>query len=98
MTPHKVKVDIEYCSECGLHQEFKNALSALKAGCPNVEVTGHEGRRGSFEIKMNDTLIHSRLASLATPDYEDFCRICRNISVGNPIPSSCKTKNDCQIL
>lgn len=47
---------------------------------------------------MNDSLIHSRLSSLATPDYKDLCQICKNISSGKPIPTSCKTKNDCQIL
>ncbi|XP_045472786.1 migration and invasion enhancer 1 isoform X2 [Harmonia axyridis] len=98
MSSKKVEVDIEYCSECGLHKEFQTVSYALKKGCPNVEVRGHEGRRGSFEVKMNDTLIHSRLDSLATPDYEDLCKICTNLSLGRPIPPSCKTKNDCQIL
>ncbi|KAL3282788.1 hypothetical protein HHI36_005956 [Cryptolaemus montrouzieri] len=97
MASQNVQVDIEYCTECGLFNEFEKAVFLLKEKCPNVEIKGHEGRRGSFEIKMNDTLVHSRLSTLATPDYEDLCRICRNTSEGKPILSKCKTQNDCQI-
>lgn len=29
---------------------------------------------GSFEVQINDTLVHSKLASLAFPDYEDVAK------------------------
>lgn len=68
---------------------------------PGVTITGFEGRRGqlwilsllcknffflaSFEIKINDILVHSKLSTMAFPDYEEVGSIISEVSKGNPV-------------
>ncbi|XP_055628615.1 migration and invasion enhancer 1 isoform X2 [Toxorhynchites rutilus septentrionalis] len=43
----------------------------IKQRVPGAHVKCTTGRRGSFEVQINDTLVHSKLGSLAFPDYEE---------------------------
>lgn len=46
---------------------LKNFLQEKK---PGIEVVCHKGRQGSFEVKIDETLVHSKLQALAFPDYQ----------------------------
>lgn len=52
-------------------------------------LNGHEGRRATFEVKVNGTLVHSKLTTLAYPDYDDLSTIIDEVSQGKE-PRPCK--------
>lgn len=54
---------------------------------------------GSFEVQVNGTLVHSKLSTLAYPDYNDLSRILRDVKEGKLLTSSCKQQpiTDCCI-
>lgn len=58
---------------------------------PDAEVVCHQGRRGSFEVKIDDTLVHSKLQSMAFPNYESVLENVRKAKQGLPIE---KVKED----
>lgn len=37
---------------------------------------------GSFEVHVNDTLIYSKLKTMALPDYEEVAQVVNNVSQG----------------
>lgn len=51
---------------------------------------------GSFEVHINDTLIHSKLASMAFPKYEDVAENVKMVSEGHT-PKKCQEQpiTDC---
>lgn len=53
--------------------------------CPGAEVLCHTGRRGSFEVKINDTLVHSKLSNMAFPNYADVARNVHSAAEGKPL-------------
>lgn len=54
---------------------------------------------GSFEVQINGTLVHSKLSTLAYPDYTDLCGIVQDVKDGKPVKSDCKQQpiTDCCI-
>lgn len=53
--------------------------------CPGTEVSCQIGRRGAFEVKINDQLVHSKLSNLAFPNYDDVARNVKNAVDGKPL-------------
>lgn len=53
-----------FAMQCQLLRQF------LLDAAPDVQVSCHQGRRGSFEVKVNDQLVHSKLSCLAFPQHE----------------------------
>ena len=47
----------------------------IKQKLPEAQVSGTVGRMTSFEVKVNDTVIHSKLSTMSFPDYEEVCNI-----------------------
>ncbi|KXJ78467.1 hypothetical protein RP20_CCG004548 [Aedes albopictus] len=66
----QVRVDIEYCNVCNSKPQCLELSQLIKDRIPDAQVACKIGRRGSFEVEINDTLVHSKIASLAFPDYE----------------------------
>lgn len=56
---------------------------------PNIEMLCHKGRQGSFEVKIDDTLVHSKLQSLAFPDHQSVLENVNRVERGE---SMLKTK------
>lgn len=54
---------------------------------------------GSFEVQINDTIVHSKLASLAFPDYKDVARNVELAKAGEPLTMKVKEQpiTDCCI-
>lgn len=40
---------------------------------------------GSFEVQINDTLVHSKLSSLAFPNYDDVIANVQKAAQGQPV-------------
>ncbi|KAJ8921971.1 hypothetical protein NQ315_008608 [Exocentrus adspersus] len=85
-----VNVNVEYCNKCGYLYKFEELVQHVKERHPTVNVNGREGRRASFEVSVNDTLVHSKLATLAYPDYDDLSNIIEEVQEGKPIRAPCK--------
>uniref|UniRef100_A0A182Y7I8 Migration and invasion enhancer 1 n=2 Tax=Anopheles stephensi TaxID=30069 RepID=A0A182Y7I8_ANOST len=84
-TSNKLHVDIEYCNVCNSEPQCVELASIIRAQIPEAEVVCRTGRRGSFEVQINDTLVHSKLGSLAFPQYEDVVQNVRNARDGLPV-------------
>ncbi|EEZ98745.1 migration and invasion enhancer 1 [Tribolium castaneum] len=84
-----VEVDVEFCGTCGYFKKFEELAQHIKAKHPDIELNGHEGRRATFEVKVNGTLVHSKLTTLAYPDYDDLSAIIDEVAQGKE-PRSCK--------
>lgn len=54
---------------------------------------------GSFEVQINGTLVHSKLSTLAYPDYNDLSNMLANAKEGKQPTSHCKQQpiTDCCI-
>ncbi|KAJ8983020.1 hypothetical protein NQ317_014317 [Molorchus minor] len=94
-----VEVNVEYCNKCGYLNKFEDLAKHIRETHPSVKVNGHEGRRASFEITVNGTLVHSKLATLAYPDYQDLSKIVSDAEEGKPVRTPCKAQpiTDCVI-
>ena len=56
--------------------------AAISKAVPDAEVNGLVGRRTSFEVKVNDTVIHSKLATMSFPDIEETVSIVQGVNDG----------------
>lgn len=52
---------------------------------PDMEMVCHKGRQGSFEVKINDELVHSKLQSLAFPDHQSVLENVKRAEQGQPM-------------
>ncbi|XP_058060046.1 migration and invasion enhancer 1 [Anopheles bellator] len=84
-TPAATRVDIEYCTVCNSEPQCLQLAGLIRASVPEAEVECRTGRRGSFEVYINDTLVHSKLNSLAFPDYADVLERVRDAHNGLPV-------------
>lgn len=81
-TPSEILVNIEYCSVCDFKRQCQELKEFLNKTVPEAKVACNIGRRGSFEVKINETLVHSKLQTLAFPVYEDVVENVKNCKEG----------------
>uniref|UniRef100_A0A2M4AZK6 Migration and invasion enhancer 1 n=1 Tax=Anopheles triannulatus TaxID=58253 RepID=A0A2M4AZK6_9DIPT len=92
------RVTIEYCTVCNSKPQCLELARTIHEQIPEADVVCHSGRRGSFEVQINDTLVHSKLASLAFPDYAEVLERVRDAQQGLPIrPVAQQPITDCVI-
>ena len=72
----------------------------IKQKIPEAQVSGIVGRMTSFEVKVNDTVIHSKLSTMAFPDFEEVCNIVSDTATKGVEPTQVsKTQSNwCNIL
>lgn len=70
---------------CNFKSQCEELKKIVKQKCPGAEVVCHTGRRGAFEVKINDTLVHSKLNYLAFPNYDDVARNVEFALNGKPL-------------
>ena len=70
----------------------------LKAAVPGAQVHGQVGRRTSFEVKVNDQEIFSKLKTHAFPDFKDVVNIVKDVSEGGKPSTVERTESCCVIL
>ena len=56
------------------------------------------GRRSSFEVKVNDKTIHSKLKTMAFPDFEEVVGLVKGAEEGVEPGLVTKTQSSCTIL
>ena len=69
----------------------------LKAAVPGAQVHGQVGRRTSFEVKVNDQEIFSKLKTHAFPDFKDVVNIVKDVSEGGK-PSTVERTESCCVI
>ena len=74
-------------------------FAKLRMKSANLQVSGFVGRRTSFEVKVNDEEIHSKLKTSAFPDFDEVVQICIATVKGSPPTQVQKVhKASCNIL
>ena len=56
--------------------------AAIGTAVPDAEVEGKVGRRSSFEVTVNGTVIHTKLATMSFPDIEETVTIVKGVADG----------------
>ena len=95
-----VSVEIEYCGGWGYGPRYEELAALIKQKIPEAQVSGNVGRMTSFEVKVNDTIIHSKLTTMAFPDFEEVCDIVHQTATKGAEPTKVtKTESNwCIIL
>ncbi|CAO1406425.1 unnamed protein product [Diamesa hyperborea] len=80
-----VAVVIEYCGVCDFTRQCQDLKTFLNEQVPEAKVSCNIGRRGAFEVKINETLVHSKIQQLAFPDNQDVAEQVKNSLQGKEI-------------
>jgi selenoprotein W-related protein len=97
--PSEVSVNIEYCAVCDFKRQCHELKEFLNKTIPEAKVECKTGRRGSFEVTINETLVHSKMQTLAFPVYEDVAENVRNCMEGKEMKVVQQQKiTDCCIM
>ncbi|KAK0169075.1 hypothetical protein PV327_002821 [Microctonus hyperodae] len=70
---------------CGHQKQFLEMANLIKQIVPQAEISGSVGRQGSYEVSIDDELIHSKLQTMAFPDFTEVSDIVKDVSNGMPI-------------
>jgi len=71
----------------------------IVARVPKAQISGDVGRRTSFEVTVNGTLIHSKLSTMGFPNYEEVTKIVEDVANGSePTSVTNVEKSSCIIL
>ena len=78
-----IKIHVEYCGSWGYETRF-NILKddLIKEFGKDIFVTGEEGRKLSYEVKINDQLVYSKLEKDAFPDNDQIADAVQNVIEG----------------
>jgi selenoprotein W-related protein len=69
----------------------------ILAKVPEAVVDGRVGRRSSFEVKINDEIIFSKLDNGSFPDFDEIVSQVENVKSGKKIEKVTKTQSGCVI-
>jgi len=71
----------------------------IRKQVPQAAVSGIVGRRTCFEVTVNGTLIHSKLATMGFPNNEQVAKIVSDVAAGSePSQVTEVEKSSCTIL
>lgn len=84
---------------CDFTRQCDELKRFLKEQVPSANVICQKSNvRGSFEVKINDKLVHSKLQSIAFPVYEDVAENVKNCIEGKEMKTVREQKiTDCCI-
>jgi len=68
----KVVVSVEYCNSWGYAGKYERLKRAILEAVPDAEVSGTVGRKTSYEITCNGTVIYSKLKAGKLPDQNEI--------------------------
>lgn len=80
-----VKVHIEYCGGWGYYPRYEQLRNEILASVPHAAVDGNAGRRTSFEVTLNDTLVFSKLKQGGFPVFERVVEMCIRAAKGDKV-------------
>ncbi|XP_053603636.1 migration and invasion enhancer 1 [Plodia interpunctella] len=77
------KVHVEYCGVCDYGGHCLALAKTIRESTPDALVHCKRGRQGAFEVVVNDTLIYSKIQTMALPDYEEVAQVVNEVSNGS---------------
>jgi len=72
--------------------------SLVSAAVPAAEISGEPGRASSFEVKINDALVYSKLAAGAFPDFDDVVKAAEAVAAGGACTEIKAAESSCTLL
>lgn len=93
-----VNVDIEYCVQCDLRKKCEQLKEFIEIAAPGATVNCLKGPQGSFEIKINDLLIYSKIKNKTYPEFQDIADNVVNATEQRPFKPVRPTKDECTIM
>lgn len=94
----KKVVHVEYCGKWGYYPRYLELADKLKAADPEVEVTGEVGRSSSFEVKLNDEVVFSKLETGGFPIMEKLVEYIKSFDGQSKVVPLSETQSSCVIL
>jgi len=70
----------------------------IVAAVPAAECSGEAGRSTSFEVKINDALVYSKLASGAFPEFDDVVKAVEAVASGAASTEIKAAESSCTLL
>lgn len=93
-----VKLTVEYCDSWGYYGRFLDLKASLEKQCENVEISGFEGRQGSFEVSVNDKVVFSKLETYGFPYENDIVQAIEKARKGEEPQKIENSQMTCTIL
>jgi selenoprotein W-related protein len=95
---HELTVNY-FSGVCDFTRECAELKKFLNETVPDAKVSCIKSKsRGSFEVKINDVLVHSKMQTIAFPVYEDVAENVRNCQQGKAMKIVAQQKiTDCCI-
>lgn len=81
--PSPPVIKVEFCGSWGYGPRYRELAQKILAEIPGAQVDGSVGRRSSFEVVINDVEVHSKLKTMAFPDFDEVVRIAQEVSKGS---------------
>ncbi|XP_026737137.1 migration and invasion enhancer 1 [Trichoplusia ni] len=75
-------VNVEYCGVCDYGGHCLALGQTIRKSTPNATIFCSRGRQGSFEVAVNNTLVYSKLKTMALPDFNEVAQVVQNVSHG----------------
>jgi selenoprotein W-related protein len=70
---------------CNFKRQCDDLKSQINKSVPEATVVCQIGRRGSFEVVIDEKLVHSKLSTIAFPDYQEVVKNVQNAANGLPV-------------
>ena len=69
-----MKIHIEFCEQWNYHPEFDRVSKILLQKKPSLDIIGNsiKPRTGSFEVKINDVLVFSKIKLNRFPNKNEI--------------------------
>ncbi|XP_040198536.1 migration and invasion enhancer 1-like, partial [Rana temporaria] len=81
----------------GYEARYQELASEIKEHVPDAEITGGVGRMGSFEVKVNDEVIFSKLECGGFPFAKDIIEAVQRMKDGKKAEKVTRNKKACTI-
>uniref|UniRef100_A0A8C6KBB5 Migration and invasion enhancer 1 n=1 Tax=Nothobranchius furzeri TaxID=105023 RepID=A0A8C6KBB5_NOTFU len=87
-----------YLTHCRYGPRYQELAQVIKGEFPEVDVSGFVGRRGSFEIHINEVLVFSKLETGGFPYEDDIMNAVQAAFDGKPVQKITKSRAPCVIM
>ncbi|ROT73615.1 selenoprotein W2 [Penaeus vannamei] len=64
---------------------YEELARVIRSKVPQAEVVGAVGRRTSFEVSIDGTLIHSKIQTMSFPDFDEVADIVSSVDSGEAV-------------
>ncbi|XP_075929107.1 migration and invasion enhancer 1-like [Petromyzon marinus] len=79
----------------GYEGRFVALKAKVNAEIPEAQIMGGTGRKGSFEVMVNDVIIFSKLELGGFPEMDDVLAAIRGAVEGRPLQKITKCRQSC---